>query len=332
MNVSHELLFLGIAVSSASLASGCFTARLDPDLAGVFACGGDDEASACPAGQTCVNASCEDVDRVPELAVIDPEDEQSLFRGDVVDLMMAMPGEPVTIDIVIQGSIVLVPADADADAVFGEGHVKVFVDGEEHVTLDSGSIDSPMIQRVSVRPVAGPHRILLQAHRNDGVAYDNPEATATRLFWFEHDDELRRRPFVAIKSPWPGTVFDLDEQDLTIELAAVQFEFRDPGSPAGAGQGHAHVAHDPRMDHPECVEDPGCDDVYLPEGVVGASRTAHVELPAGDVGSDRLTAVLRNTNHSPLGFPLGCDPTMAGPLDGCSPVFDTVEVVRVDDE
>lgn len=332
MNVSHKLPFLGSLAIALALVSGCYTAQLDPDLDGVFACSlDDDEASACPAGQTCVNARCESAERVPELAVINPEDEQSLFRGDIVDPMtMAMPGEPVPIDIVIQGSIVLV--SADADAVFGEGHVKVFVDGEEHVTLDTGSIDSPTSQTVRVRPVAGPHRIVLQAYRSDGVAYDNPEATATRLFWFEHDEELLRRPFVAIKSPWPGTVFDLDEQDLTIELAAVQFEFIDPGSPPGVGQGHAHVAHDPRMDYPECVKDPGCDNVYLDRGVVGASRTADAELPAGDVGSDRLTAVLRNTNHSPFGFPLGCDPAMTGPLDVCSPVFDTVEVVRVDDE
>jgi hypothetical protein len=335
VNVSRKLSFsLGsLGVVAAGLVSGCFTAKVEPDLAGVFACDRDDEDSACREGQACVNGRCEDESLVPELDVITPENEQSLFRGDVVDLlMMQMPGGPVPIDIVIQGSIELVPADPDADPVFGEGHVRVFIDGEEQMTLDTGSIGSPTTQTVQVPPVAGPHRILLQAYRSDGTTYDNPEATATRLFWFEPESTLLQRPFVAIKSPWPGTVFDLDEQPLTIELAAIHFELLDPGTPPQEGQGHAHVAHDPRMDYPECVKDPGCDSVYLRDGVVGTSKTAAVELPASDEGSDRLTAVLRNTNHMPYGIPMQCDPAAPDVPNACIPVFETIEIVRSADD
>jgi hypothetical protein len=339
VNVSCKLPFslgfLGgsLGVAAAALACGCYTTQVDPDLGGAFACDLDDEDSECPEGQSCVNARCEDEGLVPKLSVNNPEDEQSLMRGDVVDLlMMEMPGAPIGIDIVIQGAITLVSADAEADPVFGEGHVRVLIDGEEQLTLDTEPIDSPTTLTVQVPPVAGPHRITLQAFRNDRVAYDNPEATATRLFWLEHENVAFRRPFVAIKSPWPDTVFDLDKQALTIELAAIHFEFFQPGGPPRPGQGHAHVYHNPRMDYPQCVRDPNCDNAYLPNGVVGASKTAEVELPEGDVGNDRLTAVLRNSEHDPYGFPMECNPAGPDVIDMCAPVFDAIEIVRANDE
>jgi hypothetical protein len=307
---------------------GCYTAQVDPDIGGVFACGDPDGDEPCPAALTCVNERCEDADLVPTLAVLDPEDEKSIMRDDVVDLMMGMPpGMLIDLEIRIQGAIALVSESSGTDPTFGEGHVKVFVDGEEQLTIDDGTIDSSTPVMVRVPAVAGPHRIVLQAYRNDGVAYDNPEATGSRLFWLE--SPIARRPFVAIKSPLPGAVFDLDERGLDVEVATINFELLDPGGLPQDGRGHAHLYYDDRVKYPGCVQDPGCDNGYL--GVAGTSKVGELDMPSAQAGSGVITAVLRDTDHSPYGFPFPCDPGMPGPLDVCSPVFDAIEVVRVDD-
>jgi len=319
----HPFYLGGLA---AVLACGCYSAQLDPDLVGVFACDRDDD-SPCPGEQACINSRCEDAALAPALAVITPEDEQALTRDDL-DMMLGMPLEPIPLDVVIQASLELVPASPDDEGVFGQGYVKVFVDGVEQRTLESGSFETPDGLQVMVPPMAGPHRIMLEAHRSDGLAYDNPEATVTQLFWFRHQSELLRRPFVAIKSPAPMSVFDTEEQPLTVELATLDFMLREPGGPIVEGEGHAHVAHDTRLPYPECVMNPECDNVYLPDGLVGSSKSAEVTLPASEAGSDELTAVLRKPDHSPYLIPFEC---VLGPdmPQLCVPVFETIEIVRI---
>ena len=326
MNAFRKLPFsLGsLGAVAAVLASGCYTAKLDPDLAGAFACELDDEDSPCPAGQACVNGRCEDSQLLPSLKVIDPEAEQIIERLEVIDLGMGMPGL-VPLEIQLQGSLSLVSASAGADPVFGEGHVKVFIDGQEQVTIDDGSIDGSTIVMAEVPAVAGAHRIVLQAYRNDGEAYDNPEATATRLFWLVGG--VLTRPFVAITSPWPGTVFDLELQDIDVEVATLDFMLRDPGGPPQTGVGHAHLYYDPRVPFPECANDPGCEGTYL--GVAGESRTGTMTLPEADEGDGSLSVMLRNTDHSPYRIPFDCDP-MQGPLE-CASVFDTITIKRLED-
>jgi hypothetical protein len=322
-------LGLGTLVLGLGLASGCFTAQLDPDLGGAFACGDSDEEEPCPGSLTCVNGRCEDADEVPVLAVLAPEDEESVERDDVIDVTMGMVPPPgiVELEIRIQGSLELVAAASGATPVLGQGHVKVFIDGVEQQTIDSGSIGASTPVMVSVPLVSGPHRILLQAYRNDGEPYDNPEATATRLFWFEN--EFSRRPFVAIKSPWPGSVFDVDDGEVEVVLAVTPpFRLVEPGGMHVEDQGHAHIYYDTLMPYPDCVHNAGCDSGYI--GVVGGSSSVVLDLPEDEEGSRSITAVLRHVDHLPYGIPFGCDPTTPGPLELCSPVFDSVDVVRVD--
>lgn len=321
-------VFLGLA-----MASGCFTANIDPDLGGVFVCGDDASDGTCPSSLVCVNARCEDADLVPSLAVLNPENEKSFMRDDIVDIAMGMPPDgAIPLEIRIQGAISLVSESAGADPTFGEGHVKVYLDGEEQMTIDEGSIDSSTPVMVMVPAIAGPHRILLQAYRNDGEAYDNPEATAMRLFWFE--SVAMRRPFVAIKAPLPGTVFDLDERDLDVEIATLNFDLLDPGGPPREGIGHAHLYYDDRVKYPGCVQDPSCDNGYL--GVAGASKVGELDMPSTEAGGGFITAVLRNTDHSPYGYNVlmgtSCDPSQPGPFEVCTPVFDAIDVLRVSDE
>jgi hypothetical protein len=332
VNVSRKSPWpsLLLVLTASPAAGGCYTAQLDPDLAGVFACGDPDEEEPCPAALSCVNDRCEDADEVPTLAVLSPEDEESLVRDDVIDVMVGMQPVPglVELEMRVQGSLELVSIGAGADHAFGQGHVKVFVDGMEQRTIDSGSIDASTPVMVQVPLVSGPHRLHLQAYRNDGEPYDNPEATATRLFWFEN--EFSRRPFLAIKSPWPGSVFDVDDRELEVVLAVTPpLQLVEPGGTNIENRGHAHVYYETPMPYPECVLNGGCDGGYI--GVVGGAGSQVIDLPEDEEGSGRLTAVLRNVDHSAYGLPFPCDPTVPGPLDVCSPVFDTIDLVRVAD-
>lgn len=328
MTVSNKLSFpRGVALAVPLLGGGCYSAQIDPDVGGAFACGADAEDAedaACPESLVCVNDRCEDPDLVPSLAVLSPEDESSVFDMRVFQLGMP-PGEPVRVEVRIQGSLTLVSAGGGVAPVFGEGHVRVLVDGEEQATVDSGSIDGSRPVEVDVPALAGPHRIVVQAYRSDGEPYDNPEARASRLFWLENP--VAPRPFVAIKSPWPDTVIDLDDDSLTVELATLHFELADPGGPPQEGVGHGHIYVDAPLRFPECVTNPSCDDSYL--GVAGQSATGELALPESGEGSGFLTAVLRTGDHDVYGFPFGCDASMPGPLDVCSPVFDEIEIVRL---
>lgn len=320
---------LGQALLCAWLGSGCYVAEVDPDAGGVFACGAANE-SLCPGALVCVNDRCEDADLVPSLQILAPEDEAVVENDRVVELGMpgVMPGAPVEIVVNIQGTLALVSASGGAEHAFGEGHVKVLVDDVEQATIDEGAIDGSTPVTVQVPSTAGAHRILAQAYRNDGEPYDNAESTATRLFWLT--SPLIERPFVAIKSPWPGTLLDVDSQEVEVEIATLRFTIELPGETPEAGHGHAHIYYDTPIPQPECVRDPACDDDYLgvitqPDPAIGTFT-----MPMATAGSGTLSVVLRDIDHSPYGLPFGCEPTMDGPMSLCGVVFDQVDVVRVD--
>ena len=199
----HQLsgTIAGISLG-ALLLGGCYTTDLDPGLGSVFAC--TQVEANCPSGLSCVNGVCESSEGVPRVLVTNPEDEQRFVTA-TPDIPIGPPPDPLTIEIRIQGELDLVEFDPDQAHVFGEGHVVVTVDGAQQAIIDTGSIDNPTAVTIDIDNQAGPHRITAQAVRNDGVPYDNPESTGTRLIWIESEAVEGLRPFVAIKSPWPGT-------------------------------------------------------------------------------------------------------------------------------
>lgn len=339
VNVGDELFSglkrcgaLGVAMLGLAAAGGCFTAQLEPDLVGVFVCDedADEDDAACPSSLVCVNERCEDPDLVPSLLLTGPEDEEVIERSQVIEGGMPMGGMPgmIDIDVRIRGSLQLVSASAGADPTFGEGHVRISIDGGEPVTIEEGSINTPQLVTIPVLGVAGAHRIVAQAFRNDGEPYDNPEAMATRLFWLKSD--LIDRPMVAIKSPWPGTVFSADDQKIDVEIATIGFDVIPPDGASLERRGHAHLYYDDRVRYPECVLDEDCRESYLD---LADGPPDPLELPMAMEGSAVLTAVLANGDHTTYGFPFPCDPTLPlGPGDLCSPVFDAVEIVRVEED
>ncbi len=301
---------------------GCYTVDFDPTSGGAFVCSLADEGD-CPGGLTCVNGRCEDEGALPSLSVLSPEDEIVLETSATI----VGGADPYALSIRIQGSLDLIGATAGEDHVFGQGHVAVFVDGEEQTIVDEGGIGSSTRVDVEIlNNVPGAHRIALQARRNDGVDYDNDGALATRLFWLENELEVGQRPFVAIKSPWPHTVFSTDDEDVAVELTTRNFTLMPPNTTQNDAQGHSHVYYETTW--PDCVlEVEGCDKDYL--GVVGADGNGTIfTAPASGEQTATITAVLRHIDHFPYGFPFQCDP--ATEFDQCGPIFDEVTVIRSD--
>jgi len=311
----------GLALVSL-FSAGCFSTDLDPNLGGVFVCESSD-ADSCPSTLICVNQRCETAQAVPTLSVLGPEDNE-ILETTALDVPVGPPADPFELTIRIQGTLDLVSANSGSDHEFGEGHVAVFVDGEEQLIVDNGSISAAASIDIEVENTPGAHRIALQARRNDGTAYDNPEARATRLFWLESELTSGQRPFVAIKTPWPGDDFPLEQTTIDIEVATLNFDLEGTGSGEKEGSGHAHIYYDVEL--PECVRDTSCDGSYL--GVASDSPTTTILAPASQALNTTITAVLRHVGHAPYGIPFECDPRVDMPP--CVPVFDEIEISRVD--
>lgn len=303
--------------------SGCYSAELDPAIAGAFACdAADPEADPCPDGLACVNGRCETEADLPSVLVLSPENEESLSTPAPHD--QAAGTSTLSLTLRIQGRLDLVSSSMSTEHVFGEGHVVVFVDGEEQNTVDSGSISASTPVEITVDAKPGPHRIRLQIRRNDGLDYDHEGAAATRLFWLENDATRGQRPYVAFKTPWPGAHFDLEAPNVEIELATLNFELAEAGNGSVDGRGHSHIYYD--GDFPACTLDEECDEDYI--GVVAASGDTIAIAPNSSEGPATITAVLRNVGHTPYGFPFGCDPLVDA---DCDTAFDTITINRVED-
>lgn len=283
------------------LSSGCFTAQLDPDAAGAFACG-DDEP--CPGDQSCVNERCE-VGDPPRVEITNPERNQAFPIGDD-------PGGMRTFSINILGTLDLVDPVEHKDNVFGEGHLEVFLDNHSVGKIVTGALSGGVQFELEVANVAGPVRVAVHALRNDGSRYDNEDATATQLFWI--DDGT---PLVGIRNPWPGATFGLDAESVAVEAVVLNFGLM-PANPNGTpqpGVGHVHIYYD--VDLATClVPDSQCDNSYIT--TVTMDKASPATFPKSAAGTAKLSAVLRNIDHSLFVFP----PDMGGPIT------DEIEIIR----
>jgi hypothetical protein len=279
---------------SLSLVLGaCFTADLDPDLTGVFACS---ETEPCPGELLCVNARCEQ-GPAPRVEIRNPEEEEAkpLVDPEEVD------GDERTVTLSLGGTLDLVDPDENSDNVFGEGHLEVFVDDRSVGTIASGALSGGVTFAVTVPNEIGPVRISVHALRNDGSRYDNPEAIARRLFWIDDGST----PLVGITEPWPGASFSLDAQVIPVEAKVLHFNLQ-PANPQASPQvatGHVHIYYDVMLD--SCLDDSVCDGSYITT-VVG-TFASQATLPDSAAGAAKVSAVLRNINHQLFNFPDGTD-------------------------
>ncbi|HET6584082.1 MAG TPA: hypothetical protein VFG69_11550 [Nannocystaceae bacterium] len=286
------------------LGGGCFTADLDPDKTGVFACASDED---CAGDDVCVNQRCES--EVQTVEIRNPEDEDTF---DVTDAALDMPR---MISVTIAGTLELVAPGGDH--VSGEGHIAVFVDGMEIAPVTSGPFSAGIVVPITVANRPGPHRVAIKARRNDGTDYDNIGAQATRLFWI--DDGT---PQVAIKSPWPNTTFGLDSQTITFQVTSLRVMLVPPMAEGmiDPAKGHTHIYYDETF--PACLMDPMCDPNYI---AIGEARNQDLmaTIPGSAETSATLTAVLRNVDHTLYLF----DPDGDGPMEE-RPILDTITIVR----
>ena len=159
--------------------TACLTNVPDPAVGGIYACEVQED---CPGSLNCLAKVCEAIE-LPSLTIANPEEEKPY----------AFNGEPLETLNIRATNFVLRPLAESNEAVPGEGHVVVFLDGEEIATIDSGDLTGGVLMEIQIPvTVPGGHRIHAQARFNDGTNYDNPEAVARRLVWVDDGEEARR--------------------------------------------------------------------------------------------------------------------------------------------
>jgi hypothetical protein len=269
---------------------GCLESRVDEAEPGTFAC---EDGSECELGQSCILGVCEAAEP-PRVEIRFPEAFDSI----------AMPGEsngPLPMSISVGGqNLELDEPHGGAENEAGIGYVELFVDGERVALLTKGNLVAGVVTDVMLDDAPGAHRITAVARTLSGERYDNAESVGTRLVWV--DDGM---PHVAIVSPWPGQELGLEQTQVDVEIAAINFEFIAMQAEAQGNQGHAHIHYDDSF--PSCADDPACDCCYVaiaaPNlGEPGPSRrmTTSIALPPSGAGSATVSVVLRQTFHPPF--------------------------------
>jgi hypothetical protein len=292
--------------------AACFTAELDPNRNGVFVCSTDDE---CPKEGACINARCE-MEPAPTVTIRLPEPQQQFgeaARGNAAQI-------PIELSMSIS-NLVLRDPSANAEHVFGEGHIVITLDGKRVATVPSEDVPA----FVDVANTPGAHRLRAAIVRNDGIPYDHARGSANRLFWFDDGD-----PHVAIVSPWPNTVFPLEATGpVIIEIETLNFTITSREGGEAMLEGHAHAHYDPVDMLRDCFEpNPlglGCNDGYIglingrTEAPCSSNSSACGEIedgfPAADQGSVSLWVTLRHANHQPYYHPFGSDDDAGGETD-----------------
>ncbi|MFO0632345.1 MAG: hypothetical protein U0168_05795 [Nannocystaceae bacterium] len=266
------------------------------------------EDMPCPGEMVCLVGQC--ADAAPAVEIVSPEFEQK------VDWSQGAGTSTVTVTVRAPG-LTLVDPTMDPNSTRGQGQIAVLLDGVEVASVASGDAEAGVPVDIAVPSVAGGHRLRAVARLSDGRDYDNPEAIARSMFWF--DDGVPRVTFV---SPVPGDQFTTSGQKLDVTVAVLNFTLVPAASTAEPGPvGIVHVLED--VEFPACAEDPMCLSQYI--GVVNpaqgmvTSATVTVNISNAQPGKGHLTAHLATTNHE-----LYC------PDDPCVPVFETIAIGRFD--
>jgi hypothetical protein len=152
-------------------------------------------------------AECESCGPAPELSFLAPES--------LLVLPMGATGVDVNFSV---AELILDPGD---EVVEGQGKVALALDAVPDAGSGIVSAEPPLTFELPGDLPAGPHRILGQLVRGDGMPYENPEASAHTVFFIE--DSNPARPQVAFVEPQPFSEHVVGEP-LEVHVAVRNFE------------------------------------------------------------------------------------------------------------
>jgi hypothetical protein len=284
--------------------SACLTNVPDPALGGVYACEVQED---CPGTQSCVLQVCEAIE-LPQVNIFNPEEERKYpyVEGGTVTEILSVSAT----NLVVRG------LSESAEGVPGEGHIVVFVDEVEAGKIDAGNLSAGVQMEITIPNTPGVHRIRAQARLNNGIDYDNEEASARRLVWVDNG-----RKHVALRKPWPGEEFTVEELLIDAEVALLDPMGQLVIGPPNSGNHHVHVFYDEIF--PACVDDNACQARY--NGIVPNDETVDtnqfgpVLLPASGAGDVELTALVMDSEHIRYLDEMG------------QPVYSSITILRTDD-
>jgi hypothetical protein len=237
----------------------------------------------CPAALSCLQQVCEAI-TLPSVQILNPED------GLVYPWMNDGSVHTETLSISAT-DLTLRPKAESSERVLGEGYLVVFVDEVEVATIDTGDLGGGVQMEISFEDSPGVHRLRVQARLHDGSDYDNLEGSARHLVWV--DDGLEH---VALRVPWPGEAFTLEEQLIDGEVAVMGGGAIMIG-PSSTGLQHTFIYYDAEP-FDMCLMDQLCFLDY--EGIVPSEddEFGPVLLSESDAGTFSMTATVVNFDHT----------------------------------
>lgn len=269
----------------------CYAAEFDPTVSGVFYCESDAD---CTLGQRCGDGICRAVGEAfgPTLEITDPPLLQVFPQGGASSFQVDISGT----DLALTNELDMV------DDPYA-GYLQVFVDGALATGVTEGALeDGVTIGNLPMPTQPGLHHVVVKAYHVDGDRFDNPESEAHTAFWVDDG-----REHVGILTPAPAAELDLQEPSVSVEVAALNFTFVNPGyvnqndTDANQRAGYVRLYVDANV--PTCL--PSCNINYqaafLPPGLSRVNRmTAEnaLILPEG-IGTIRLQIVAQSTLNTP---------------------------------
>ncbi len=283
--ISRYAIFL---LSLGGLSTACYGTELDTSIDGLFACDAD---SDCTLGSVCSAGIC--LDRAslegPSVRVLEPPPLAVFPAGDTTTIPLVVSGED------------LVLTDGSTEEP-NAGYIEVLLDGAVVDTITEGDLEAGVAIASIIAPEdAGLHHIGLVARRLDGELFSGEEAAVASAFWIDDG-----REHVGILDPAPGFKVALESDDLSIEIAALNFTFVNPGfvdpqefDEPGAGYVHLYID----ADVPTCI--PACNFTHqaaiMPPGLSRVNRLVAergVLLP-GELGTTRIQIVAQDLLQQP---------------------------------
>lgn len=262
----------------------------------------------CPAALSCLQGVCETI-TLPQVEILSPEDGKPYpWMGD---------GSVHTETLSITASdLILRPLAESSERVLGEGHLVVFVDEVEVATIDAGDPNGSLQVEITFADSPGVHRVRVQARLNDGTDYDNPGGSARNLIWVDDGHE-----HVALRVPWPGDEFSLEQQLVDVEVAVLSGAITI--GPPSSGQHNAMIYHD-ALPFDMCITDPLCLSSYNGFVPNDNDEFGPVLLPESGGGTETLTALVNNSDHTVYTYVDGMGMEQV--------VYSSIEIVRTDGE